>query len=159
MELALNVIHPFEYDISAYEGIHRAKFVFKRHPIAPLGCKVLTCDAPENRGYWVDHGIKGVYIGPALNHFRSFNIWIPRTSSLRVANTVWWFMAPIKPSQDFLQLDLGLAYPPTHNRLDPISTPLCRARARCVLHHSIGSNSPQTRQHQSGKRPTPLTWG
>jgi hypothetical protein len=39
MELALNGIHPFEYDgnISAYEGIHRAKFDFKRHPIAPLG--------------------------------------------------------------------------------------------------------------------------
>jgi hypothetical protein len=35
MELALNVIHPFEYDnsISAYEGIHHAKFDFKRHPI------------------------------------------------------------------------------------------------------------------------------
>jgi hypothetical protein len=42
MKLALNVIHSFEYDdnISAYEGIHRAKFEFKRHPIAPLGCKV-----------------------------------------------------------------------------------------------------------------------
>ena len=62
MELALNVIHPFEYDndISAYEGIHHAKFDFKRHPIAPLGCKVLTWDAPENRGSWVDHGIKGM---------------------------------------------------------------------------------------------------
>ncbi len=35
MELALNFIHPFEYDnsISAYEDIHRAKFDFKRTPL------------------------------------------------------------------------------------------------------------------------------
>jgi hypothetical protein len=90
IELALNVIHPFEYDnnISAYEGLYRAKFDFKRHPIAPLGCKVLTWDALENRGSWADHGIEGMYIGPALNHFRSFSIWVPSTS-VRIANTVW----------------------------------------------------------------------
>jgi hypothetical protein len=92
MELTLNVIHPFEYDdnISAYEGVHPTKFDFKRHPIAPLGCKVLTWDAPENRGSWAYHGIEGMYIGPALNHFRSFTIWVPST------------LAPIKPSQEFL---------------------------------------------------------
>jgi hypothetical protein len=73
------------------------------------GCKVLTWDAPENRGSWADHGIEGMYIGPALNHYRSFNIWVPSTSALRIANTVWWFMAPIKPSQEFLQLDLDVA--------------------------------------------------
>ncbi len=60
MELALNVIYPFEYDdnISAYEGIHRAKFDFKRHPIAPLGCKVLTWDTPWNRRHVYRPGIK-----------------------------------------------------------------------------------------------------
>jgi hypothetical protein len=121
MELALNVIHSFEYNnsISAYEGIHRANFDFKRHPIAPLGCKFLTWDAPENRGSWADHGIEGMYIGPALNYYRSFNIWVPSTSASRIAYTVWWFMAPIKPSQEFLQLDLDLAYPPTRPRPDP----------------------------------------
>ncbi len=29
-------------------------------------------------------------------------------------------------------------------RLRPIRTPFCRARTRSVLHHSIGTNSPQT---------------
>ncbi len=121
MELALNVIHPFEYDdsISAYEVIHCAKFDFKRHPIAPLECKVLTWDAPENRESCVDHGIEGMYTGPALNHYRSFNIWVPSTSASRIANTVLWFMTPIKPSQEFLQLDLDVAYPPTRHRPDP----------------------------------------
>ncbi len=56
MELALNIIHPFEYDnsISSYEGIHRAKFDFKRHPFAPPGCKVLTQDRMHQK--IEDHG-------------------------------------------------------------------------------------------------------
>jgi hypothetical protein len=54
MELALNIIHPFEYDesILAYQGIYNETFDFKHHPIAPLGCKVLTWDSPDNRGSW-----------------------------------------------------------------------------------------------------------
>jgi hypothetical protein len=60
-----------------------------------------------------------MYIDPALNHYRSFNIWVLSISAPRIANTVWWFMAPIKPSQEFLQLDLNVAYPPTRHRPDP----------------------------------------
>ncbi len=55
---------------------------------------------------------------------RSFTpgvVWVPSTSASRIANTVWWFMAPIKPSQEFLQLDLDVAYPPTRHRPDPQS--------------------------------------
>ena len=112
------LIHPFEYDetISAYQGIYNETFNF---PIAPLGCKVLTWDSPDNRGSWADHGIEAMYIGPALDHFRSFNIWIPSNSASRVSNTVWWFMTPIKPDQDLLQLAPEVAYPPTRDRPNP----------------------------------------
>jgi hypothetical protein len=94
MELALNIIHPFDYDnsTSAYEGIHRTKFDFKRHPIAPLGCKVLTWDAPENRGAWADHEIEGMYIGPALNHYRSFTIWVCRDRTRRIGLAAAYLM-------------------------------------------------------------------
>jgi hypothetical protein len=85
----------------------------------PWDDKIFSWDAPKNRGSWADHGIEGVFIGPALKHFRSFNIWVPSTSALRIANTVWWFMVPIKPSQEFLQLDLEVACPPTRNRPNP----------------------------------------
>ena len=121
MELALNIIHPFEYDetISAYQGIYNKTFNFKHHPIAPLGCKVLTWDSPDNRGSWADHGIEAMYTGPALDHFRSFDIWIPSNSASRVSNTVWWFMTPIKPDQDLLRLAPEIAYPPTRDRPNP----------------------------------------
>jgi hypothetical protein len=119
--LTLNLIHPFEYNdsISAYHGVHGKRFNFNHHPIAPLGCKVLTWDSPDNRGSWSDHGIEAIYIGPALDHFRAFNVWVPTNSASRVTNTVWWFTKPMKPSQDLLQLDLTIAYPPTRDRPNP----------------------------------------
>jgi hypothetical protein len=64
IEMTLNVVRPFEYDptISAYEGLVGVKYNFKQHPIAPVGTKVLTWDAPEHRGSWADHGIEAVYL-------------------------------------------------------------------------------------------------
>ncbi len=98
--ITLNIIHPFEYDdsISAYQGVHGTTFNFNHHPIAPLGYRVLTWDSPDNRRSWSDNGIETIYIGPALDHFRAFNVWIPTNSASRVSNTVWWFMKPFKPS-------------------------------------------------------------
>jgi hypothetical protein len=74
--ITLNLIHPFEYNdsISACHDVHGKRFNFNHHPIAPLGCKMLTWDSPDNRGSWSDHGIEAIYIGPALDHFRAFNV-------------------------------------------------------------------------------------
>ncbi len=79
IELTLNVIHPFEYDpsISAHHGLLRQRFDFARHPIAPAGSKVLTWGSLDTRGSWADHGINGIYLGPAMQHFRGFTIWVP----------------------------------------------------------------------------------
>ena len=68
------MLHPFEYDpkISAYHGVLRKPFNFMRHPVAPAGSKVLTWDSPDTRGSWADHGTEGIYMGPALKHFRAF---------------------------------------------------------------------------------------
>ena len=67
--MTLNIIRPFEYDsvISAYEGLVGVKFNFQQHPIAAVGTKVLTWDAPDHRGSWADHGVEAVYLGPATD--------------------------------------------------------------------------------------------
>jgi hypothetical protein len=72
----MNLLHPFEYDpaISAHHGLFGSRFDLARHPIAPAGAKVLTWDSPDTRGSWADHGIPGIYLGPAMNHFRGFHI-------------------------------------------------------------------------------------
>ena len=73
IELTLNMLHPFEYDprISAYHGLFGSPFDFMSHPIAPAGSK-------EKLGSWADHGTEGIYVGPAVQHFRAFRIWVPQ---------------------------------------------------------------------------------
>jgi hypothetical protein len=91
IELTLNIVRPFDYDPtkSAYEGLTGCSYNFQRHPIAPVGAKVLTWDSPSHRGTWADHGVEAVYLGPAENHLRAFEVWwVPNTSAPRVTNTV-----------------------------------------------------------------------
>jgi hypothetical protein len=120
IEMALNLLHPYEYDpkISAYEGVFGHTVNFQQHPIAPVGSKVLTWDSPSLRGTWVDHGVEAVYLGPAMDHLRSFEVWVPHTSAARITNTVWWFLAD-KPDSILLQPNDALAYPPSKLRARP----------------------------------------
>ena len=121
IEMTLNVVRPFEYQprVSAYEGIYGASFNFRQHPIAPVGTLVLTWDSPDHRGSWADHGVPAVYLGPALNHYRAFEVWVPTSSALRTTNTVWWFMHDVHPDEALLGSDPTHAYPPTKDRPDP----------------------------------------
>jgi hypothetical protein len=106
MEMSLNTLHPYEYNpkLSAYEGIYGESFDFMTHPIAPAGSKVLTWDSPTNRGSWADHGTEGIYVGPALDHFRAFEIWVPQNSAMRVSSTVWWFFPTFAPDDNLVTL-------------------------------------------------------
>jgi hypothetical protein len=120
IEMVLNLIHPYEYDptISAYEGVFGHTVNLQQHPIAPVGSKVLTWDSPSLRGTWADHGVEAVYLGPAMDHLRSFEVWVPHTSAARITNTVWWFLAD-KPDCPLLRSDDSLAYPPSRARPNP----------------------------------------
>jgi hypothetical protein len=115
--MALNLVHPFEYDptISAYEGVFGHTFNFQQHSIAPVGEKILTWDSPEIRGAWADHGVEAIYLGPSMNHLRSFEVWVPNTSAARITNTVWWFLDE-KPDSILLRPE---AYPPSRSRPNP----------------------------------------
>jgi hypothetical protein len=91
-----------------------------RHPIAPAGSKVLTWNSPETRESWDDHGTPGIYIGPALQHFRAFRIWVPETSSMRISATVWWFFPTFTPDENLLTLqNTSVSYPPKRHRPHP----------------------------------------
>ncbi len=122
IEMTLNITRPFEFDhaISAYEGLFGVKFNFKQHPIAPVGTKVLTWDAPDHRGSWADHGVEAAYLGPAIEHLRSFEVWVPNTSAPRITNTVWWFLHDLAPDDALLSADTNLMYPPSKARPFPM---------------------------------------
>jgi hypothetical protein len=123
IELTLNIVHPFEYDpaLSAHHGLFQHRFDFARHPIAPAGARVLTWDSPDTRGSWADHGVPGIYLGPAMRHFRAFHVWVPQTYAQRVSGTVWWFLKPFVPDDNLLSPDNNrILYPASQERVCPV---------------------------------------
>lgn len=83
MELTLNTLRPYapNPNIFAYHGIHKAPFDFLAHPIA-------------TRASWAPHGTGGFYMGPALQHYRCYRIYIPQSTSERITDSVAWFPTP-----------------------------------------------------------------
>lgn len=96
IEITLNLLRPATNypNISAYQAIYGKHYNFKAHPIAPVGTQVLSHDPPQNRPSWAPHGTPGFYLGPSLQHYRSYRIFIPSTMSDRITDTVEWLPVP-----------------------------------------------------------------
>ena len=82
--------------ISAYEGMHGRPYDFLAHPIAPPGIKIQVHEKPEQRTSWGVHCVDGFYLGPALDHYRSWRTYIPQTRSKCVSDTIAWFPARVR---------------------------------------------------------------
>ena len=93
VEICLNRLIPYSPNtsVSAYAGLHGGAFNFAQHPIAPAGTRVLIHDKPTVRSSWAPHGVPGYYLGPALQHYRSYRVWSSATKATRVTDTVAWF--------------------------------------------------------------------
>ena len=92
IELNLNLLRasPLNPTISAWHGAH-GPHDFAAHPFAPQGMKVLAFEDPGNRPSWAPHGVEAFYVGPALSHYRSFEVFVPSTGKVRVTDTLAWF--------------------------------------------------------------------
>ena len=90
-EITINLLRPSRMNPkhSAWSQIH-GHFNFNRTPIAPLGTKVLVHEKPQNRASWDPHRVEGWYIGPALESYRCFKTYIPKTRAERITDTVAW---------------------------------------------------------------------
>jgi hypothetical protein len=75
--------------ISAYQQV-RGVYDYCAHPFAPLGTKVVVFESPTQRQTWAAHGVEGWYIGPALDHYRCFTVYVNHTNSVRITDTVAW---------------------------------------------------------------------
>ena len=58
------------------------------HPMAPPGTMTLVHKKVEDRNSWNYHCRTGWYIGPALNHYRCVQVYIPSIHSVVTADTV-----------------------------------------------------------------------
>ena len=91
-ELTLNLLrksnqHPH---LSAYAHWN-GTFDYNAHPLAPPGCKTVVHETLDQRATWDEKGALAWYLGPAMDHYRCHDIYIPKTRSERVAKAVKFF--------------------------------------------------------------------
>jgi hypothetical protein len=114
-------------NLSAWAHTH-GHFDFNRTPIAPPGIRVLAHEKPNNRTTWSPHALDGWYVGPALQSYRCYNIWIWDTRAERICDTVVWFPTkitmPLASTTDLIlaalqDLRCALSMPNTNSPLAP----------------------------------------
>jgi hypothetical protein len=64
---------------------------YNRAPMAPPGTRITAHETPGRRKTWAPHGQDGWYIGPALEHYRCYTVYITKTRSSRIVETVEFF--------------------------------------------------------------------
>lgn len=88
-EVTLNISRPSRLNpkVSAYTLIN-GNFDFDKTPLAPASTKTIVHDRVDERASWAEHGSRGYYVGPALDHFRCYRNWMVKTNAIRVSNMV-----------------------------------------------------------------------
>jgi hypothetical protein len=67
------------------------QYDFNRAPMAPPGTIIIAHETPSRRRTWAIDDQAGWYIGPALEHYRCYTVYINKTRGERVVETVDFF--------------------------------------------------------------------
>ena len=127
-ELTLNLLRPSRLNpkLSAYAQLE-GTFDFNRTPLAPPGTRVIVHEKPTQRRTWAPHGIDGWYVGPALDHYQCYRVWIPSTHAERIVDTIQFFPTLLRtPTLSHRDATLKAARELTHalqnlNNANPLS--------------------------------------
>jgi hypothetical protein len=110
VEDTLNMLQALHVDPSksAYKILNRP-YNWNRYPLAPLGCKAVVYEDCNTRESWASHGIDAFYLGPAKDHYRCNNYYIPNTRAYRVSGSKELFpqhyqLPSMTPPQHFCTL-------------------------------------------------------
>jgi hypothetical protein len=80
------------------------QYDFNRAPMAPPGTRIIAHETPSRRRTWAPHGQDGWCIGPALEHYRGYTVYITKTRGDRIVETVDFFskkfILPFPSAQD-----------------------------------------------------------
>jgi hypothetical protein len=88
--------------------------------MAPPGTRSIAHETPSRRRTWAPHDQDGWYIGPALEHFRCYTVYVNKTRGERIVETVEFFSEELKLSFLSTQaLDTQAAKELTHALLHP----------------------------------------
>jgi hypothetical protein len=74
--------------------MHNGAYDYMAHPLSVFGMLCVAHEKPQQRGTFAEHGKDSLYLGPALNHYWCWRIYISVTKGTRIADTVAWFPVP-----------------------------------------------------------------
>ena len=130
-ELTLNLLRGSRINpkLSAWAQVN-GTYDYNRVPLAPPGCRVLVHAKPQHRTTWAPHALDGWYVGPAVDSYRCYRIWMWDTRSIRICDTVSWFPTkvhlPCNSSTDLITTSLqdiayALLHPTTRSPVAPLT--------------------------------------
>jgi hypothetical protein len=76
---------------------------YNRAPITPPGTMSIAHETPGRRQTWAPHGQDGWYTGPALEHYRCYSVYITKTRSSKIVETVEFFSTSIQNTIPFIK--------------------------------------------------------
>jgi hypothetical protein len=88
-ELTLNLLQQSKVvpKISAFAHIH-SHHDYMKTPFAPLGCAIKAHVKPDDHRTWDARSDAGYSLGTSMEHHRCFRVYITKTRSTRISNTV-----------------------------------------------------------------------
>jgi hypothetical protein len=87
--LTLNKLITSRINPKIYAATHLdGEYDYNRAPMAPPGTIIIAHETPNHSQTWAPHGQDGWYIGPALEHYRYYRVYINKTRSEWVVDTV-----------------------------------------------------------------------
>jgi hypothetical protein len=104
------------------------QYYFNRAPMAPPGTRIIAHETPNRRRTWAPHVQEGWYIGPALEHYRCYTVYITKTREDHIEETVDFFPENFKlPFPSAQDLATKAAVELTHTLLHPQPAgPFCK---------------------------------
>ena len=87
--ISLNILRSSKLNktISAHHMVH-GQFDYIRTPMAPPGSTIMIHQKSEQRTSWGPRALPGWYIGPAMHHYRCFQVYQCNTVHIRISDTV-----------------------------------------------------------------------
>jgi hypothetical protein len=101
------------------------QYDFNRAPMAPPGTIIIAHETPNRRRTWANHDQDGWYIGPALEHYQCYTVYINKTGEESVVEIV-----------DFVPESFKLPFPSTQYLATKAETELAHA----LLHPQPGGH-------------------
>jgi hypothetical protein len=106
--ITLNMLRTSRINPKLSAAIHIfGQYDFNRAPISPQETRLIAHEIPSRRITWASHGQDGWYIGPALEQYRCYTVYITKTRGDRIAETVDFFPKKITlpfPSSRYLAI-------------------------------------------------------